>query len=136
VKLEPRHDFSLLPNPARRAEEFPIASGEQLEDTICSLMRQSREDERTPLSEDYLPEHIVGELTPLSAPIRLVDYDCTWSNRFQVEAERIRTALGERSLGIEHVGSSSVVDLPAKPIIDIVLVVAESAYAATRSAGW
>jgi GrpB-like predicted nucleotidyltransferase (UPF0157 family) len=85
------------------------------------------EDGRPPLSEDYLREVTVGELTPRSATIRIVEYDPTWPNQFQVEAERIRSALGERALRIEHVGSTSVVDLPAKPIIDIVLGVAESA---------
>jgi GrpB-like predicted nucleotidyltransferase (UPF0157 family) len=97
-------------------------------------MRQSREDERTPLSEDYLREHTVGEPTPRSAPIRLVDYDHTWPNRFQAEAEKVRTALGEGALRIEHVGSTAVVDLPAKPIIDIVLVVADSANEAAYAA--
>ena len=43
------------------------------------------------------------------------------------EAEKIRTALGERVLGLEHAGSTSVPDLAAKPIIDIVLTVADSA---------
>lgn len=45
---------------------------------------------------------------------------------FERDAERIRNALGDRALRIEHVGSTSVPELPAKPIIDIVLVVAES----------
>jgi len=45
---------------------------------------------------------------------------------FEWEAEKIRTALGERNLRIEHVGSTSVPELPAKPIIDILLAVAES----------
>ena len=59
--------------------------------------------------------------------IRLADYDPEWPRSFQQEAARIRTALGERAWRIEHVGSTSVPDLPAKPIIDIVLVVADSA---------
>jgi GrpB-like predicted nucleotidyltransferase (UPF0157 family) len=66
-------------------------------------------------------------LKPLSAPILLVAYDPTWPDRFQHEAERIRTAVGEQALRIEHVGSTSVPGLLAKPIIDILLVVADSA---------
>jgi GrpB-like predicted nucleotidyltransferase (UPF0157 family) len=56
-----------------------------------------------------------------------VDYDPEWPYRFQREAETLRSVLGEYALRIEHVGSTAVPDLPAKPIIDIVLVVAESA---------
>jgi len=79
------------------------------------------------LTEDYLRANTGRELLPLSVRIRLVDYDPEWPRRFQQEAAKIRTALGERILRIEHVGSTSVPDLPAKPIIDIVLVVADSA---------
>ena len=43
------------------------------------------------------------------------------------EEKRIRTALGQRAILIEHVGSTSVPELAAKPVIDIVLVVADSA---------
>jgi GrpB-like predicted nucleotidyltransferase (UPF0157 family) len=81
----------------------------------------------TPLSEDYLRTHTIGELKPLSAPILLVDYDATWPDKFRHEAEKIRTALAQQALHIEHVGSTSVSGLPAKPIIDILLVVADSA---------
>ena len=84
-------------------------------------------DRNTPLSEDYLKAHTIGELKPLSAPILLVAYDPTWPDRFQHEAERIQRALGKRALRIEHVGSTSVPGLPAKPIIDVLLVVADSA---------
>jgi GrpB-like predicted nucleotidyltransferase (UPF0157 family) len=63
----------------------------------------------------------------LSDPILVIEYDPGWPDRFHYEAERIRTALGEQSLLIEHVGSTSVPGLPAKAIIDILLVVADSA---------
>jgi GrpB-like predicted nucleotidyltransferase (UPF0157 family) len=90
-------------------------------------MNKENGDQRTPLNEEYLRVHTVRELKPLSSQIRLVDYDPEWPHRFQEEAERIRAAVGERALRIEHMGSTSVPDLLAKPIIDIVLVVAESA---------
>jgi GrpB-like predicted nucleotidyltransferase (UPF0157 family) len=57
----------------------------------------------------------------------MVDYDPDWPHQFEREATRIRSALGDRALRIEHTGSTSVPGLPAKPIIDIVLVVADSA---------
>lgn len=89
-------------------------------------MTQRREDQRKPLTEDYLRAHTIGDLTPLSAPVRLVDYDPEWPHQFLLEAGKIHSALGERALRIEHVGSTSVPELPAKPIIDIVLAVADS----------
>jgi len=80
-----------------------------------------------PLSEEYLRAHTIGELKPLSAPLILVDYDPDWPRLFRTEADRIQTAIGGRALRIEHVGSTSVPGLPAKPIIDIVLLVSDSA---------
>ncbi len=85
------------------------------------------EPSRTPLSEDYLRAHTIGELAPLTSSIRLVDYDPQWPIRFEHEANKIRSALGDRALRLEHAGSTSVPGLPAKPIIDMVLVVANSA---------
>jgi GrpB-like predicted nucleotidyltransferase (UPF0157 family) len=78
-------------------------------------------------SEEYLRAHTVGDLEPLSARIRIVDYDPQWPHLFQREAERIRSILADRALRVEHIGSTSVPTLPAKPTIDILLVVADSA---------
>jgi GrpB-like predicted nucleotidyltransferase (UPF0157 family) len=79
------------------------------------------------LTEDYLRKHTIGEPKPLSGPILIADYDPDWPLQFQAEAGKITAALGPRALQIEHVGSTSVPDLPAKPIIDIVLTVRDSA---------
>jgi GrpB-like predicted nucleotidyltransferase (UPF0157 family) len=57
----------------------------------------------------------------------IADYDPGWPRQFAGESERIRTVLGPRALRIEHVGSTSVPDLAAKPVIDILLVVTDSA---------
>ena len=59
--------------------------------------------------------------------IVLVAYDPRWPILFEREAARIRGVLGDSALQIEHVGSTSVPGLVAKPIIDTVLVVANSA---------
>jgi GrpB-like predicted nucleotidyltransferase (UPF0157 family) len=77
--------------------------------------------------EEELQAFTIGELQPLSAPIVLSDYDADWPRLFQREEERIRGVLGDGALQIEHVGSTAVPGLAAKPIIDIVLVVADSA---------
>ena len=55
-----------------------------------------------------------------------MDYDPEWPVLFAREETRIRAALGERALLVEHAGSTSVPGLPAKPIVDIVLVVSDS----------
>ena len=85
------------------------------------------QDERTPGTEEYLRASTIGELAPLAGPINLVPYDPRWPDRFRYEAERICAALGEHASRVEHVGSTSVPGLTAKSIIDIVLVVADSA---------
>jgi GrpB-like predicted nucleotidyltransferase (UPF0157 family) len=77
-------------------------------------------------SEKHLREVTVGPLRPHNAPVQLVEYDPTWPEQFAREEQRIQTALGARALRIEHVGSTSVPGLKAKPIIDILLVVASS----------
>jgi GrpB-like predicted nucleotidyltransferase (UPF0157 family) len=77
--------------------------------------------------EEELQAFTVGDLQPLAGPVVLADYDPKWPVLFEREADRIRGILGELALRIEHVGSTSVPKLAAKPIIDIVLVVADSA---------
>ncbi len=62
-----------------------------------------------------------------SGRIVVVDYDESWPRRFDSEAEQIRAALGDRVLLLEHAGSTAVPGLAAKPVIDIVLAVADSA---------
>jgi GrpB-like predicted nucleotidyltransferase (UPF0157 family) len=49
----------------------------------------------------------------------VVPYQATWPGLFAEEAERLRAALGARILSVEHVGSTSVPGLDAKPILDL-----------------
>jgi len=63
--------------------------------------------------------------------IVVVDYDPAWPGQFQKHAEHISRALGARALAIEHVGSTSVPGLAAKPIIDLIVVVADAGDEAT-----
>lgn len=69
----------------------------------------------------------LGKVEVHGKPIELVDYDPAWPRVYEREADKIRAALGERVLALEHAGSTSVPGLAAKPIIDIVLTVADSA---------
>jgi GrpB-like predicted nucleotidyltransferase (UPF0157 family) len=55
--------------------------------------------------------------------IAVVDYDPTWSDRFTALASRIRPVLEGILLRVEHIGSTAVPGLAAKPIIDLDVVV-------------
>lgn len=57
--------------------------------------------------------------------IVLVDYDSSWPVRFQEERAKLTTALGTEAIGIEHIGSTAVPGLAAKPIIDVLVTVAD-----------
>jgi GrpB-like predicted nucleotidyltransferase (UPF0157 family) len=59
--------------------------------------------------------------------INIADYDPDWPKKFERQAKRIADALGDTALQIEHIGSTSVPGLAAKPIIDILVVVQDSA---------
>lgn len=78
-------------------------------------------------TEDDLRAVTVGEPQRLDGTIYLAEYDPAWPVQFAVEADKIRGVLGERALLLEHVGSTSVPGLAAKPILDILLVVGNSA---------
>lgn len=52
-------------------------------------------------------------------PVVIVDYDPAWPARFEAEAARLRQALGPLAQRIDHVGSTSVPGLAAKPVIDM-----------------
>ena len=59
--------------------------------------------------------------------IELVDHDPSWTAQAEELCTRIADALGMRALRIEHVGSTSVPGLPAKPVIDLDVTVADPA---------
>lgn len=59
--------------------------------------------------------------------IVIVDYDPRWPARFELERGRILGALGAAALRIEHIGSTAVPGLAAKPIVDVLVTVASLA---------
>jgi GrpB-like predicted nucleotidyltransferase (UPF0157 family) len=75
--------------------------------------------------QEILAAH-VGRPPKTFQQVVLAEYDPEWPALYERERERIERALGASALRIEHVGSTSVPGLAAKPIIDIVLVVADS----------
>jgi GrpB-like predicted nucleotidyltransferase (UPF0157 family) len=71
----------------------------------------------------YLDSVLIGgreHFTPV-----ICDYDAAWPVRFAELEARIGTALASAALAVEHIGSTSVPGLAAKPIIDVLLVVAD-----------
>lgn len=69
-----------------------------------------------------LREHLI---VPASEPIVICDFDPSWPARFQTIGESLRARLGDAVLRIDHIGSTSVPDLPAKDLIDVQLTVRE-----------
>jgi len=61
------------------------------------------------------PEHAEGS----TRSYVILPYDPAWPGRYEAEANRIRSGLGEQAVRVEHVGSTSVPGLAAKPVIDI-----------------
>ena len=57
------------------------------------------------------------------AAIVTIDYDPRWPMIFEAERRRLQGGLGEVAVRIEHVGSTAVPELAAKPVIDLQVAV-------------
>ncbi|WP_176088671.1 GrpB family protein [Achromobacter anxifer] len=64
---------------------------------------------------------------PAPEQVHVVPYDPDWPVRYERLAAQVRQALGAVALDVEHMGSTAVPGLPAKPVIDIDLAVADPA---------
>src|SRR5689334_5767641 len=83
----------------------------------------SRQSARTKAELDAVT---IGGARPLGGTVQLMDYDDQWPQLYEREAARIVRLLGNVVVRIEHVGSTSVPQLAAKPIIDVVMEVPDS----------
>jgi GrpB-like predicted nucleotidyltransferase (UPF0157 family) len=63
----------------------------------------------------------LSHVRPPRGPVTVAEYDPEWPEEFKAESERIRAALGDAVVEIEHMGSTAVPGLAAKPVIDISL---------------
>ena len=79
-----------------------------------------------PISNNEAQASFVGEVPRLQGKIEVAPYNPDWHAQFEAEAALIRGALGQRVLELEHVGSTSVPGLHAKPVVDIDLIVLDS----------
>lgn len=111
----------------QRPESYhePCDAPTQPEVIIVTDDPPSRPNQPTP--ESQIRASTIGEPDRLDAPVALVPYDPEWPRLYEREAARIREALGEKVIRIEHTGSTAVPGLAAKPIIDITLVVRDAA---------
>ncbi len=79
----------------------------------------------------YLDSVLIGGRQPVTVVV--ADHDAAWADRFQSVRELVETALGGRALAVEHVGSTAVPGLAAKPVVDVQVTVDdvedEAAYA-------
>ena len=58
--------------------------------------------------------------------VEVVPYQGSWSDAYDAEVARLRSAVGDRVRQFEHIGSTAVEGMPAKPILDVLAVVDES----------
>ncbi len=63
----------------------------------------------------------------MSVPVIVVDYDPAWPRLFEGLRDRVVAALGDLVVAVEHVGSTAVPGLPAKPIVDLDVVILTAA---------
>jgi GrpB-like predicted nucleotidyltransferase (UPF0157 family) len=68
---------------------------------------------------------------PEPAPVEIAEYDPSWPLRFAAEQARLRAALAGQAVSIEHVGSTAVPGLAARPEIDVAVAFADLAGAAS-----
>ncbi|KAH8879543.1 GrpB domain protein [Thozetella sp. PMI_491] len=85
----------------------------------------------TEYSDVPTPDQIQRVSFRVPRRIEIVEPDPAWPAQFAQIASLIRGALGDAALSIDHVGSTSVPGLPAKPVIDVDLVVRDAADEAT-----
>jgi GrpB-like predicted nucleotidyltransferase (UPF0157 family) len=79
------------------------------------------------MDDESIRAAVVGDLRPYAVKVVVEDYDPRWPSWFEQDRSAIAGALGEKALRVEHTGSTSVPGLPAKPIIDILLLVDDAA---------
>ena len=77
------------------------------------------------MADETLEKGLIGGTE--KREIKILDYDPDWPKKFETHSKRIADVLGQAALRIEHIGSTSVPGLAAKPIIDILIVVQDSA---------
>jgi GrpB-like predicted nucleotidyltransferase (UPF0157 family) len=105
----------------------PKSTSEDAQRAASDLAPEQTDPDDDSAREQEILAHRIGPVDPLNSTIHLAEYDPEWPRLFAREAARVRAALGDRVVQLEHVGSTSVSGLAAKPRIDLILVVPDSA---------
>src|ERR1019366_6870997 len=80
--------------------------------TKCTLTSENKEFHGSQIVRN-------GEASLRMSKIVIADYDPRWPGMFEEEKERLLHCVGQWVLDIEHIGSTAVAGLGAKPVIDI-----------------
>ena len=64
--------------------------------------------------------------------VLIQDYDSSWPDVFSRLASRVKAALGDLVLTVEHVGSTAIPGMSAKPIIDMDIILERNALTLTK----
>jgi GrpB-like predicted nucleotidyltransferase (UPF0157 family) len=81
----------------------------------------------TKTDEEIAAYTVGGQPRVLGTTVTLAEYDPRWPEYYRSQADAVENALGPAVLALEHIGSTSVPGLAAKPVIDMMLVVADTA---------
>ena len=117
-ELYARTKLTLAAREWERVQDYAAAKGE----VVLEILERAYLEWRLP-SDDV---EFVTETPPHNAPVVLEDYNPAWPQWCAAEEAKIRAALGDAVVRLEHVGSTSIPGLAAKPLIDILLVVPDS----------
>ena len=78
-------------------------------------------------SDAYLKAVTIGAVERLDGPVALQEYDPAWPEQFLAKRRKIAAALAGARTAVEHVGSTAVPGLCAKPVLDLLLLVEDAA---------
>jgi GrpB-like predicted nucleotidyltransferase (UPF0157 family) len=132
IRSRPCHVIVLLPTPeivaareaTREHEGYGAWTIEQLYDGfVASTPRVGIWLDTTQLTPEETVEEILARTTSTRSPIVVAEYDEAWPRVFAELARPVRDGLADLGAEVEHVGSTSIRGLAAKPIIDIDVVV-------------
>jgi GrpB-like predicted nucleotidyltransferase (UPF0157 family) len=132
IRSRPCHVIVLLPSidaliareAGRDQKGYGAWTVEQLYDGFAATTpRVGLWLDTTDLTPDQTVEEILSRTATRRSPVLVADYDEQWPTLFEQIAQSVRRAVADLGADVEHVGSTSVPGLAAKPVIDIDVVV-------------